>query len=69
MTELAETVMERRGFFGRLDNADGVSWLRTWRFWRVQVGWRAWRHTYANPTVPDRWVVHPMFVYDRKAKP
>lgn len=59
---------ERKGFLGRMVNADGVSWVRTFRFGRVQVGWRAWRHDYMHSPSGSRWVVHPTFVYDAKPR-
>lgn len=52
------------------DDKDGTeSWRWRRRFGRVQLGLFVYRHHPLNtraPQLPDRWVVHPTFVYDRK---
>lgn len=41
---------------------DTRSWNAHWRFWRIQIGWRVYLHTYR----PDdrRWVFQPYLIID-----
>lgn len=47
-----------------------INW--NWRWGRVQLGLTIYRHRCPATTwrgaLPDRWVVHPRFVYDRKVR-
>lgn len=36
------------------------------RIGRLQIGGRLMRHRYPRPESPDRWVLQPDLVYDRK---
>ena len=44
------------------NNSD--QWSFRWIVGRVQIGCTVFQHHY--PVHPDRWVVQPSFVYDRK---
>ena len=48
--------------------ADGTTtWRRRWGVGRLQLGYRLYRHRSLH--LPDRWVVCPELVYDRKRLP
>ncbi len=48
----------------RTQHEHTTGWHGLWRVWRIQVGWRVWRHSYQ--TSGDRWVIEPRLIYDRK---
>jgi hypothetical protein len=39
-------------------------WFKQWQIGRLRLSWKIYRHRYA--VGPDRWVIQPTIVYDRK---
>lgn len=62
----------RHGDYLRLHPGAGGNRSDTWhvivRFWRLQLGARLMCHRGVSGILPDRWVLHPSIVYDRKRR-
>jgi len=47
---------------------DSRHWQWKRKFWRIEVGFHCWQHVYSMPSSPDRWVIKPHVIYDRKRR-